>query len=57
MTCEKSSLIFFLLFSFYSLNPWPLEALPCVVGILSGSGLYQLSRFTLLHGNSKWVLG
>ncbi|KAK6133985.1 hypothetical protein DH2020_032261 [Rehmannia glutinosa] len=33
------------------LRPWPLEALQCVVGVLSGSGLYQQSLFTVLPGN------
>lgn len=40
-----------------SLRPWPLEALPCVVGVLSGSGLYQLSLFTVLRGRSKLMGG
>ncbi|KAK6157734.1 hypothetical protein DH2020_011982 [Rehmannia glutinosa] len=37
----------------FSLRPWPLEAQQCVVGILSGSGLYQQSLSTVLRGNIR----
>lgn len=42
------------MFNLNSLKHWLLGALLCVEGILSGSGLYQLSLSTSLPGKGRF---
>lgn len=49
--CSGNSWI--LIMSFSSSRPWPMEALLCVVGMLSGSGLSQQFLSTMLHGKGS----